>query len=346
MKLRKPDESEQGHSYRQLKSAFETVRGIYSTNPVLTSDHIDTREPDSKTILELANLAQLGSWLVDGTPKSLSDADDYFLSMFQCTIADLPAGMSDLYIAIKTQRAIEFLVDKEPEKPAADIIGEVLIEGLEEALKGQHDDGELTTADQSFVSTMQTRKETLQGEAKEQEEPGLSIKSYATWRLTHAAALRDSHPAEELLRTYLLYVRERLDTVSELARKMGVHIKLDEAPLEVQTVTVTEPEHETTGNEDLDLEDLSSFFEKTASGLVQNALAGLTEEEAAESIEGADGAAQAGHSKPDGSKIDLSTDYKELEALVAESTQRYVKTTLNGLSPMPYQPTVPTSTGE
>jgi hypothetical protein len=40
------------------------------------------------------------------------------------------------------------------------------------------------------------------------------------------------------------------------------------------------------------------------------------------------------------------TDYKELEALVAESTSNYVKTTLHGLSPVPYQPTVPTSTSK
>lgn len=175
------------------------------------------------------------------------------------------------------------------------------------------------------------------------------------------------------------------------------------------------------GSADLDLDDLSSFFEKTASGLVQDALAGLTEMEPTPSIvidapedvptnsvngansangingingtndtnsangtNGANGAIGANETNstngtndtkgtsgtgsttgpnvtngtekpaaaavtttaPAAPKIDLMTDYKELEALVAESTSNYVKTTLNGLSPVPYQPTVPTSTGK
>lgn len=100
----------------------------------------------------------------------------------------------------------------------------------------------------------------------------------------------------------------------------------------------------------MDLDDLSSFFERTASGLVQDALAGLGDGDGVPTInidgpdnEGTNGT--NGTEKPAG-KIDLMTDYKELEALVAESTSNYVKTTLNGLSPVPYQPTVPTSTTE
>lgn len=112
---------------------------------------------------------------------------------------------------------------------------------------------------------------------------------------------------------------------------------------------------EATGDVDLDLDDLSSFFERTASGLVQNALAGLTDDPAAAvSAEGGDAEMQAAGTEnktetapaQTNGKIDLMTDYKELEALVAESTSNYVKTTLHGLSPVPYQPTVPTSTSK
>jgi hypothetical protein len=110
---------------------------------------------------------------VDGTPKALSEADENFLAMFQCQLSDLPAGMTELYLGIKTQRAIEFLVEKEPEKPSEEVIGEVLIQGLEDALKEQHGGGELTSADQSFVTSVQTRKETLQGEVKDEPEPGM-----------------------------------------------------------------------------------------------------------------------------------------------------------------------------
>lgn len=122
----------------------------------------------------------------------------------------------------------------------------------------------------------------------------------------------------------------------------------------------------------LDMEDLSSFFEKTTSGLVQDALAGLTDDTTTttnpnpdpvpvpaptpavtETIEPTPTAepTKSPEKEPSSTpqtngKPDMITDYKELEALVAESTSNYVKTTLHGLSPVPYQPTVPTSTSE
>lgn len=170
--------------------------------------------------------------------------------------------------------------------------------------------------------------------------------------ISFLAALRDKHPAEDLVRSYFKYVIERLKQLTDLGSTLGVSIQLNDSVNEV------EPVLEATGDADLDLDDLSSFFEKTASGLVQNALAGLTEEDAAAAALAMEGGESLGQnanaettktdnapSQPNG-KIDLMTDYKELEALVAESTSNYVKTTLHGLSPVPYQPTVPTSTSK
>ncbi|TQS33417.1 hypothetical protein Golomagni_06239, partial [Golovinomyces magnicellulatus] len=90
----------------------------------------------------------------------------------------------------------------------------------------------------------------------------------------------------------------------------------------------------------------------TASGLVQNALAGLSDQDAAAQAgessrqQTGDKTTANGNGEQTKPKVDFMTDYKELEALVAESTSNYVKTTLHGLSPVPYQPTVPTSTAE
>lgn len=173
LKLVRGSDSQHEQSYRRLKRSFEHVRELYSSGPVLSSDQLEMRDSDSRTFIELANLAQLGSWLVDGTPNALSEADENFLALFQCQLSDLPDGMTELYLGIKTQRAIEFLVEKEPEKPSEEVIGEVLIQGLEDILKEQHGGGDLTSADQNFVSSVQTRKETLEGEVKEQAEPGM-----------------------------------------------------------------------------------------------------------------------------------------------------------------------------
>lgn len=144
--------------------------------------------------------------------------------------------------------------------------------------------------------------------------------------------------------------------MTEVGEKLGVSALLSD-------VANQESIPSGSGDGELDLDDLSSFFEKTTSGLVQNALAGLTEETPAEETpvveitetpaETANGepkadttAAAAPAPQTNGAKLDLISDYKELEALVAESTSNYVKTTLNGLSAVAYQPTVPQSTGK
>ncbi|KND94402.1 Telomeric DNA-binding factor trf1 [Tolypocladium ophioglossoides CBS 100239] len=351
MKLIKNGESGHGRAYRQLKQSLEQVRLLYTSKPVLSSDELGVHEDESRTMLDLANLAQLGLWLVDGTPSSLNDADENFLSMFNCQVSDLPDGMTELYLGIMTQRAVETLVKKESEKPPEEVLGEVLMSGLEDRLRGQHGGDKLTSADQSFVSSVQSRKQTLQGEAKAQAEPSVLTRpcTHSSKANRFLAGLREKHPLEELLRIFVAYVKGRLNSASELGNKFDVPIQLSDES------TPVEPEVDEGGDGDLDLDDLSSFFEKTASGLVQNALAGLIEESAADpTLEGGEPSAEHtnGETKTDDApaqtngKIDLMTDYKELEALVDESTSNYVKTTLHGLSPVPYQPTVPQSTTE
>lgn len=102
-----------------------------------------------------------------------------------------------------------------------------------------------------------------------------------------------------------------------------------------------------------DLLDFASFFEKNTEEMIQNTLAGLEDlPPPAPAVTNGDipnppnvngtTAQQTETPKPNGS----ITDYKDFEALIAESTSNYVKNTLNGLSPTPYQPTVPTSTSK
>lgn len=162
-----------------------------------------------------------------------------------------------------------------------------------------------------------------------------------------AAALRQKYPADDLIKNFGACAKSRISSISELGTRLGLTMPPSPEPALLLLPEGPEP--------DLDLDDLSSFFEKTTSGLVQNALAGLEEEPATTpAIEVVDHSTEASKTPAKSeatptqttAKVDLMTDYKELEALVAESTSNYVKTTLHGLSPVPYQPTVPTSTGE
>ncbi|KAF9772654.1 hypothetical protein IL306_009610, partial [Fusarium sp. DS 682] len=59
--------------------------------------------------------------------------------------------------------------------------------------------------------------------------------------------------------------------MSDLGSRLG-------HPMRSSEETAVDLLGDATGDPNLDLDDLSSFFEKTASGLVQDALAGLTED--------------------------------------------------------------------
>lgn len=347
--------SAHGRSYSQLRHSFEQLRLLYSPKAALSAKELGMDHGESRTWIELANLAQLGCWLADGTPASLSEADQHFLTMFGCQGSDLPPVMTELHLGIMTQRAVESLAAKEPEKPPQEVLGEVLLSGLEDRLREQHGGDELTSADQDFVSAVHSRKEILQGEVEGQAEPSewtrTDVSRFA--RLTAGiATLRDKHPLAYLLRTFVSCVKSRLRSETELCSRFDMSIEPgDEEPATAQGATDPGDDVE------IDFDELSSFFEKTATGLVQNALAGLAEDAdgAAKPLdEGGGASTEAANGEPKADKApglangktDLMTDYKELEALVAESTSNYVKTTLHGLSPMPYQPTVPQSTSE
>ncbi|KAF7541342.1 hypothetical protein G7Z17_g11989 [Cylindrodendrum hubeiense] len=301
-------DSQHSRSFRQLQTSFEQIKQIYSTNSILSSIEVDLQDDESR--MEVV----------------------------------------ELYLSLKTQLAIESILARAPDQQVEQVLNEVLVDGLEDEMRGLHGGFELTPADQDFVSSARSRRDALQVES--QLEAGkIWASPVASSSLSNivVATLKEKYPADDLLRSFSMYARGRVASVSELGTRLGLAM-----PSNIETALDILPDGP--GDGDLDLDDLSSFFEKTTSGLVQNALAGLTEEDPAPTpvIENIEQPPEVPKSPPKieaatpqtNGKVDLMTDYKELEALVAESTSNYVKTTLHGLSPVPYQPTVPTSTTE
>lgn len=237
--------------------------------------------------------------------------------------------------------AIDALVSKTTEQSSEQVLEEALINGMEDKLRGLHNGFDLTPADSEFITSVRSRKTSLEGETS-----------------TESAVLREKYKVDDLLRQVSTCVKTRLALMSDLGSRLG-------HPMRSSEETAVDLLGDTSCDPTLDMEDLSSFFEKTTSGLVQDALAGLTEDTTttnpnpepnpdpipepapavAETIEPAPTAepTKTPEKEPSSTpqtngKPDLITDYKELEALVAESTSNYVKTTLHGLSPAPYQP--------
>ncbi|KAM0430485.1 hypothetical protein ACHAPT_005832 [Fusarium lateritium] len=329
-------ESQHAKAFRNLQTSFEQIKQIYSTSAILSADELELQDHESRTILDLANLAQFAIWLLQTTP-SYSNAHRNFHSIFRGQVSDLGSDALDLYLSLKTQVAIDALASKTSEQQSGPVLDEAIISGMEDKLRGLHNGFDLTTADQEFISSVRSRKDALQGESQ-----------------PDTASLREKYKVDDLLGQVATCVKTRLALMSDLGSRLG-------HPMPSSEETAVDLLGDAAGNDDgdLDLDDLSSFFEKTTSGLVQDALAGLTEANseptatpATETVEQPAVAeptkspekAEPSSTPQTNGKVDFMTDYKELEALVAESTSNYVKTTLHGLSPVPYQPTVPTST--
>ncbi|KAH7133218.1 telomere repeat binding factor-domain-containing protein [Dactylonectria estremocensis] len=324
-------DSQHSQSFRQLQTSFEQIKQIYSAGSILSSIEVDLQDDESRTILGLSNLAQFGLWLLEGDLQSYKEAHQYFHAIFPDQISHLGAEVVELYLSLKTQLVIESLLARAPDQQVDQVLNEVFVDGLGEEIRGLHGGFELTLEDREFISSAQSRRDALLVDTQ-----------------LETAALRGKYPADDLLRGFSTHAKGRINSVPDLVTRLGLSM-----PTGVETALDILPDGP--GDGDLDLDDLSSFFEKTTSGLVQNALAGLTEEEPVptpiiENVELTPPEVPKSPPKVEvaapqtNGKVDLMTDYKELEALVAESTSNYVKTTLHGLSPVPYQPTVPSST--
>ena len=158
--IRLTDDPESAHanSFRHLQSAFEKLKELYSTNPVLDSDELGMVGEDSSTIFELANLAQVGLWLVAGNLEFLSLADTSFVTMLLSSTSDLSTTMSELCLAIKTQRGVQLLLSEEPDKAAENVLADVFVGDLEDKLRERRGGEELIEADRVLVSSLHARK--------------------------------------------------------------------------------------------------------------------------------------------------------------------------------------------
>ena len=170
-------DSEHAKTFRRLKQTLESTWTLFTDNDIISADELQL-EGESRTLLDLANLAMLSSWLVEGSSESYAKADSNFLPIFNSSISDLPSGAPDLYLAIKTQKTVESLLVKPAEKDAAALITECMTDGLEGKVRSQHAGQELTAADQAFLTVVRARQDELQTETKDTIDKGSFLQSF------------------------------------------------------------------------------------------------------------------------------------------------------------------------
>ena len=344
-KMRDPG-SQHACTFQHLRWSLESLRRLYSDKWIMTADDFDLDFPNGATILQFVNLAQLTSWLLDGGQESVREAESHLLMAFRDEIIGLPKRIVDLLIGLKTHRAAQALQSKEDKKLSDEELSSFFLSGTEDQLRDHNVANQVIGTDSTITDSLHSRMGELMMLAPETSIQGghLLSKDWGRTFFTDKKCV-EKYPFDDLIRNFGPYIKHQLAAATDLGEKLGVEMPAKELSVEPPPADVD--------MDGMDLDDLSSFFEKTATGLVESALAGLEDErlqstpapntEQPTIAEPLNGTTKADETTKTNGFI---TDYKELEALVAESTSNYVKTTLQGLSPTPYQPTVPTSTSK
>ncbi|KAI8205824.1 Telomeric DNA-binding factor trf1 [Colletotrichum sp. SAR 10_65] len=338
-------DSEVSKSFATIKSLFQQTRAIYSTTDlILDPATLDLTMPDNLTDVQVANLASFCCALFsfdghhDSTSKELLALQDHFFSVF------LPGGehdtvtqeISDLFVAVKTHLVIDAVTTADQSAPVDQLIADAFSADLEDKLRARHGGSTLTTEEQSLVTAVQERK--------------AALISYASG-LPDTVLLKIGYPDEDLFRLLNMYLRRKLQSLADLASRHGIELPS----------TMSNGDLDTSVSHDLDDLGINSLLEATdglvAQYLPTDAIDGLphdpqppvpsTETSAPPPEPAAAPAPEAPPPAPttNGNTAEVQDSTNDILALVAQSTQEYVRTTLNNLSPAPYQPTVPTPTG-
>jgi protein TBF1 len=139
---------------RKLKRALEGAKNIYSPDPVLRPDTIDLQDADAHTILQLANIAQLGAWIMDGSIESIRQGDKYILPMLQDREGGLIRSAIEVWTGIKTHLAMDSLLKKPDELSSEQILRPIFSDSVRQRLAERRSDpqfkeqraGEITAA--------------------------------------------------------------------------------------------------------------------------------------------------------------------------------------------------------
>jgi hypothetical protein len=164
-KLAGDADSGYGRSYGRLKRSFDATWQLFSDSQVLSADELEIQEAEARTLLELANIAKFGMWLVEGGLDSFTAAERNFTSVFRCQISDLSPALSQLYVEMKTYKAIESLI-KDGEglsiEEVVHVVQKTMLDGLNDSSASEP----MSTSQQELLTLAKARKDVLEEELK------------------------------------------------------------------------------------------------------------------------------------------------------------------------------------
>lgn len=159
-KMRDP-ESEQRRRFQQLQKSFHALRDLYSDGPILLADEFDPHK--AGTIVQFANLAQLGSWLLEGGPDSLRDAESHLPAVFRDEILGLPRWICDLWVGLRTHKAIQALQARDDKKLSEEELTGIFTADVAQKLHDNNIANQIIGSEQTVIDCLQLRMDELKG---------------------------------------------------------------------------------------------------------------------------------------------------------------------------------------
>ena len=159
-KMRDPG-SEQRRRFQQLQKSFHAVRDLYSDGPIILADEFDPHK--AGTIVQFANLAQLGSWLLEGGPESIRDAELHLPAVFRDEILGLPRWICDLWVGLRTHKAIQALQAREDKKLPEEELNGIFMTDVAQKLHDNNIANQIIGSEQTVTDCLQSRMDELRG---------------------------------------------------------------------------------------------------------------------------------------------------------------------------------------
>lgn len=167
-------ESELGEAFATLKSLFNTTKKIYSKKPFLSADNLNVRDTQSRTTIQITNLATFACYILGGIEVSLYELNDNFINAWAPPDETLSQDLGDLFLSLKTQVFLSELSQDEPEGTKEETLERLFPGGLSELLGGRPLDVPSVVTEPEFAQSARDRREYLHREPVDAE----SIREY------------------------------------------------------------------------------------------------------------------------------------------------------------------------
>lgn len=159
-KLRDADSEHRRH-YTQYQKSLEALRLHYSDKLILLASDYDLQSDMAGTIIQFVNLAQLGAWLLDGSPDSLNEADRNLPKVFRDERLGLAQNIVSLMTGIKTQRTINLVQSKDDKKLSEEELQGIFLESAEKDLEEHSITNLVHDSEKTITSCLSERVEEL-----------------------------------------------------------------------------------------------------------------------------------------------------------------------------------------